>query len=159
VTVWNAESWTRQRGTFPTSAKVLVRDLQISLGAAAQQLGRLAKRGTIVRLCPGRFIHCDAFPEDAMATLILYDSDGVVMHRADFPNRLRADIALRIVERDIRARRPAVRVVGHDIHDALYTVSGVARAMIQPTPTAAGIEAAEEAQHFDARSRAAGDDR
>jgi len=157
VTIYTAETWMRQRGTFPTTAKLLVRDLGLSPHNASAQLGRLAQRGLAVRLAPGRYVHRDTFPEHNMATLILYDAEGHERHRADFPNRLRADIALRIVERDLRDQRPAVRIVGHDIHDSLYTVAGVKRAMIQPTALPATCEPDETA--FDARARAAGDDR
>lgn len=156
MTTWTAETWMRQRGTFPTTAKVLVRDLGMGLRDAASQLGRLARRGRAVRLTAGRYVHPDTFPENRMATLVLLDANGEERHRTDFPNRTRADIALRIVERDIRDRRPSVRVVGHDIHDALYTVSGVARAMIQPT---AQPEPERDEPAYDPRARAAGDDR
>lgn len=153
---WTAETWMRQRGTFPTTAKLLVRDLGMDLRSAASQLGRLAQRGLAVRLCRGRYIHRDTFPEHRMATLVLLDANGDERHRADFPNRVRADIALRIVERDIRDRRPSVRVVGHEIHDSLYTVAGVARAMIQPS---AQPEPEHDEPAYDPRARAAGDDR
>lgn len=92
-----------------------------------------------------------------MSTLVLYDAAGHERHRADFPNRNRAEIALRIVERDLRDCRPAVRIVGHESYDPLYTVQGVKRAMVQPTPLPASQPPDETA--FDARARAAGDDR
>lgn len=159
MTTWTAETWLRQRGTWPTTAKVLVRDLGMNLHAAGTQLARLARSGLALRVGAGLYIHRDTLVEHRMVFLVLFDANGNERHRADFPNRTRADIALRIVERDIRDRRPAVRVVGHGIHDPLYTISGVARAMIQPVPLPAGFEYTDATQHFDARVRAAGDDR
>lgn len=155
---WTAEAWLRQRGTFPTTAKVLRRDLGTSMQTGAAQLSRLARSGLAVRLCLGRYVHRDTFPEHRMAILILTDDHGVERHRVSFPTRVRAEIALRIVERDIRDGREAVRIVGHDDHDPLYTVTRVARARIQP---AAELDVAVEQDEpaFDARARAAGDDR
>lgn len=92
-----------------------------------------------------------------MATLILFGADGAERHRAQFPNRVRADIAQRIVERDIRDGRPAVRVVGEHVEEGVYTVQDVARAMVQPTPLPA--DPAQDEIAFDHRARAAGDDR
>lgn len=157
MTPYTAETWMRQRGTFPTTAKTLVRDLGLSAHGAGTQLGRLAKQGIAVRLCRGRYLHRDTFPEHHMSTIVLTDEHGAERHRVDFPTRTRAEIALRIIEGDLRAKRQTVRVVGADIHDPLYTVAGVKRAMIQPAALPASSES--EATAFDARYRAAGDDR
>lgn len=153
---WTAESWMRQRGTFPTTAQVLSRDLGVSLHHAGTQLCRLARQGLAVRIAPGRYVHTDTFPEHRMAILVLLDATGTERHRADFPTRDRAEVALYRVERDLRERRPTVTVIGRDLGDMHYTVSGVARAMVQPAPQPAPVESDTTA--FDARARAAGDD-
>lgn len=150
------ELWIRQRGTFPTTAQTLVRDLAMRLVDAHTVLSRLACSRRAVRLAPGRYVHADTFPEHRMSTLILLDAAGAERHRAAFPNRIRAEIARRVVEIDIRDRAAAVRVIGTDPADPTYTVSNVYRAMIQPTPLPAPPS---DDIAFDARARAAGDDR
>lgn len=155
--IWTAETWMRQRGTWGTTPAILRRDLGLRIGTACMALRRLHDAGRAIRIAPKTFIHVDCLPEvSPMSTLILTDADGHERHRADFPNRLRADIALRIVERDIRDGRPAVRIVGHHQNDPIYKVTGVARAMVQPTPLPV-LPADDEPTAFDARSRAAGD--
>ncbi len=155
------EAWLRQRGTWATTASILVRDLRITRSRASSHLAYLRRRGSAVRISEGLYVHAAYFPEHAMAILVLLDANGAERHRADFPSRTRAEIALRIVERDIRDRRTSVRVVGHAPTDPLYTVDGVARAMVQPAPQPALADATSESDEpaWDPRSRAAGDDR
>lgn len=155
---WTVETWMRQRGTWPTTPTVLVRDLGLRPDTASMALRRLAATGMAIPVAPSAYVHRDYLPKDpTMSTLILLGPDGAERHRADFPSRVRADIAQRIVDADLRAGRTEVRIVGADPTEPLYRVSGVARAMVQPTPLPAPVDADTTA--FDARSRAAGDDR
>jgi hypothetical protein len=60
--IYTPETWLRQRGTFATTAQVLVRDLGMRPGAAQMALSRLARRRLAVRICPGHYIHTENQP-------------------------------------------------------------------------------------------------
>jgi len=59
---YTPETWLRQRGTFATTARVLVRDLGMRPGAAHMALTRLVRRRLAVRIRPGHYIHFENQP-------------------------------------------------------------------------------------------------
>lgn len=56
------ETWLRQRGTWATTAGVLVRDLGMRPGAASMALSRLHRAGIAIRIRPGLYIHHENQP-------------------------------------------------------------------------------------------------